>query len=285
MSQPLTVQPPWWTQTQSYTEESLLPGSDLDLFAGPLGPAYVQVYEDGSTAPGWGGKTFIDKYRKRGFHVRRAQAVYDRHQTPFALVMRSVSLICLDIDGKNGGIQSAAALNLPPTMAETSKSGNGFHLFYSVEDTWNPTFGFERLRDRIGWRTGIDIRAVGCVYHYPSQRWNTHFPMPLPEALLIDLEQARDDLAARAEQITTLRQSTDPDDQMEFLMLQTSIQSRLTAPIPAGKRNNTLFAIGTEMKLAQVTGWQEQVFNRATEVGLADEEAERLIRNIERYGA
>lgn len=244
----------------------------------------MQVFDDGSTAPGWGGKTFIDKYRKRGFHSRRAQAVYDRHDTPFALVMRSVSMICLDIDGKNGGIESATALNLPPTMAETSKSGNGYHLFYLVDDTWNPTFGFERLRDRIGWRTGIDIRSVGCVYHYPSQRWNTLRPAPLPESLLMDLEQARDDIEARAAQINTLRASTDPDDHMEFLMLQTTIQSKLTAPIPAGKRNNTLFAIGAEMKLAQITDWQTQVYDRAVEVGLADDEAEKLIKNIDRYG-
>lgn len=244
----------------------------------------MQCYDDGTTAPGWGGKTFIDKYRKRGFASRRAQAVFDKHKTPFALVMRSVSMICLDIDGKNGGVESATALNLPPTMAETSKSGNGYHLFYLVDDTWNPTFGFERLRDRIGWRTGIDIRSVGCVYHYPSQRWNMLRPAPIPEGILVDLEQSRDDTAARAEYITTLRTSTDPDDQMEFLMMQTSIQSKLTAPIPAGKRNNTLFAIGTEMKLAQIAGWQEQVYNRAVDLGLADDEAEKLIKNIDRYG-
>lgn len=244
----------------------------------------MQVYDDGSTAPGWGGKTFIDKYRKRGFHARRAVAIFDRHQTPFALIMRSLSMVCLDIDGKNGGVQSAAALNLPPTMAETSKSGNGYHLFYLVDDTWNATFGFDRLRDRIGWRTGIDVRATGCVYHYPSQRWNMRHPAPLPESLLIDLEQARDDLATRAEQITTLRASTDPDDQMEFLMLQSTIQSKLKAPIPAGRRNNTLFAIGAEMKIAGITGWSAQVYERATELGLDDLEAEKLVKNIERYG-
>lgn len=254
-------------------------------WSGPLGLAYVQVNHDGSTAPGWGGKTFIDKYKKRGFDVRRAVAMHERKGQPFALVMRSLSMVCIDIDGKNGGIESAAALNLPRTMAETSKSGNGYHLFYIVEDQWNPTFGFDRLRDRIGWRTGIDVRAVGCVYHYATQRWNTAKVEMLPESILIDFEQSRDDLVARAEYITTLSQSTDPDDVMEFMMMQTTIQSRLTAPIPAGKRNNTLFAIGTEMKLAGINGWAEQVFNRATDVGLSDEEAEKLVKNIERYGS
>jgi hypothetical protein len=278
------VAAPWWQTPEQYSVSSLLPDIGLSPWEGPLGPAYVQVYDDGSTAPGWGGKTFIDKYRKRGFHARRAQAVFDRHQTPFALVMRSLSMVCLDIDGKNGGIESAAALNLPRTMAETSKSGNGYHLFYLVDDTWNPTFGFDRLRDRIGWRTGIDVRATGCVYHYPSQRWNTSRPTPIPESLLVDLEQARDALADRAEYITTLRASSDPDDQMEFLMMQTSIQSKLTAPIPAGKRNNTLFAIGAEMKVAGITGWQEQVLDRSIQVGLDQDEAEKLVKNIERYG-
>ena len=98
------------------------------------------------------------------------------------------------------------------------------------------------------------------------------------------LKQARDDLAARAEHITTLCASTDPDDVMEFLMLQTTIQSRLDAPIPAGKRNNTLFAIGAEMKIAGITGWSEQVYNRAVQVGLADEEAAKLVANIDKYG-
>jgi hypothetical protein len=244
----------------------------------------VQVYPDGSTAPGWGGKTFISKYRKRGFHARRAVAMFDRNLTPFALVMRSVSMICLDIDGKNGGFDSAAALNLPFTLAETSKSGNGYHLFYLVEDTWNPTFGFDRLRDRIGWRTGIDIRTVGCVYHYSQQRWNMRSPVPLPKSLLVDLEQARDDQAVRAAFITTLRTSTDPDDILEFLMIQTSIQSKLTAPIAAGKRNNTLFAIGAEMKIAGIVNWSEQVFDRAVQLGLDTDEAEKLVKNIDRYG-
>ena len=262
----------------------LLPATDLKHYAGPLGPAYVQVFNDGTTAPGWGGVAFMDKYRQRGFDSRRAQAVFDKKGLPFALVMRSVSLVCLDIDGKNGGFESAAALNLPVTMAETSKSGNGYHLFFEVDDSWNQKFGFERLRDRIGWRTGIDVRAVGCVFHYPSQLWNMHTPVPLPEHILIDLETNKGDLEARTQHIVKLRASTDPDDQMEFLMLQTSIQSKLTAPIPPGRRNNTLFAIGAEMKVAGIIGWEKQVHDRAVQVGLDQDEADKLIRNIEKYG-
>lgn len=225
------------------------------------------------------------KYIKRGFSARRAHAIYERHQVPFALVMRSVAMVCLDIDGKNGGFESAAALNLPATLAETSKSGNGYHLLYQVVDTWNSTFGFDRLRDRIGWRTGIDVRATGCVYHYPSQRWNTRSPAMIPDPVLLDLEQARDFQTELIATITKLRASTDPDDVMEYLMLQTNIQSKLTGPIPAGRRNNTLFAIGAEMKVAGILGWSEQVYDRAVELGLAPDEAHKLVRNIEKYGA
>jgi hypothetical protein len=270
--------------TETYALSSLLPETEVKKLAGPLGPAFVQVFEDGSTAPGWGGTSFIRKYNRSAFSARRAHAIFDRHRTPFALVMRSVSMVCLDIDGKNGGFESAAALNLPLTMAETSKSGNGFHLLYQVDDHWSPTFGFDRLRDRIGWRTGIDVRATGCVYHYPSQRWNTRAPAQLPESILTDLEMVRDDMVARIATLAALRTSTDPDDKMEFLMLQTSIQSKLTAPIPAGRRNNTLFAIGAEMKVAGIVGWAEQVHDRAVELGLDADEADKLIKNIERYG-
>ena len=67
-------------------------------------------------------------------------------------------------------------------------------------------------------------------------------------------------------------------------MMQSTIQSRLTAPIAPGKRNNTLFAIGAEMKVAGILGWQEQVLDRAIQLGLDQDEAEKLVNNVERYG-
>ena len=51
-----------------------------------------------------------------------------------------------------------------------------------------------------------------------------------------------------------------------------------------GKRNNTLFAIGTKMKLAQVPNWGQLVHDRALEVGLDIEEADKLLNNIIKYG-
>lgn len=274
---------PWW-QTQIYSRSQLLPPINMNLVSGPLGPAYVQVYEDGATAPGWGAQQFMGKYRKRAFNDRRAKVIYERHNLPFALVMRSVSMIAIDIDGKNNGFSSAAGLVLPPTLAETSKSGNGYHLFYLVDDQWDAARGFARYGDRIGFRQGVDIRGTGCVFHWPTQLWNLTDPAPLPAHIAEELAKKSTNLEARVAEITALRESTDPDDQEEFLVMQTTIQSKLTAPIPEGKRNNTLFAIGAEMATAQIPGWEKQIYDRALALGLDDMEAEKLIKNIRRYG-
>jgi hypothetical protein len=270
---------PWWL-SELYSKSSLLPPVPIEALAGPHGPAYVQVYPNDSTAPGWGEELFMPKYIKRAFSSRRAEVVYTRNDTPFALVMRSMSMVCIDIDGKNDGFQSAAGLILPPTLAETSKSGNGFHLFYTVDDTWDPQLGFAKVRDKIGFMQGIDLRGTGCVFHYPQQQWNTRQPVPLP-AHMHDKLNERPSLEKSIQAIQVV---LDSDDPVEVAIMQDNVASRLTAPIPQGRRNNTLFAIGAEMNRAQIVGWEKQVYERALDVGLAQDEVEKLIRNIRNYG-
>lgn len=281
---PKTPKAPWWREKQGYSRSQLQPPIDMSRVSGPLGPAYVAVYEDGTTAPGWGERQFMKKYLDRGFHARRAEAIYQRHEAPFALVMRSVSMVCIDIDGKNGGYSSAAGLLLPHTLAETSRSGDGFHLFYLMGDTWDPVKGFAAQGDRIGFRPGIDIRGTGCVFHYPSQLWNGLDIARLPQHLEEELSRRTNDIEVRVAEITRLRDSSDPDDQEEFLIMQDTIQSKLTQPIPAGKRNNTLFAIGAEMATAGIQGWEKQIYDRAIQLGLPDAEATKLVGNIRKYG-
>ena len=58
---------------------------------------------------------------------------------------------------------------------------------------------------------------------------------------------------------------------------------RLKKPIPAGKRNNTLFAIGSEMKTAGVPDWDIRIGARAEELGLDADEVTKLVSNIETY--
>ena len=261
--------------------KTALPPGSLSDYAGPLGPALVQVFDQEKTQSGWGEAAFIGNYRSRQFDYRRAAARFERTDVPFAIVMRSLRMVVIDIDGKNGGFDSAAGLMLPPTLAETSKSGNGYHLFYTVADTWDVQHGFKAVPDRIGFVTGVDIRGTGCVYHYPTQRWNDRRPVDLPQHLLDRIFQRKAMVEKSLNEIKTALASNDDE---EILMIQEHVKSRLTAPIPAGRRNNTLFAIGAEMAMAQVPGWEQQVYDRGIEVGLSDEEMTKLIENVRRYG-
>lgn len=257
---------------------------DLTELSGPNGPAYVQVYPDGATAPGWGEDKFMAKYNAKQFSVRRAELLQQRHQTPFALVMRSVRMICIDIDGKNGGFEAATELILPPTLAETSKSGDGFHLFYLVEDTWDEETGFGAYRDRISFVQGVDIRSIGCVFHHPHQQWNRRKPVRLTPRLHKLLEQRTESLLDRIEHIKHITTSTSEEDKDELVMIQHSIESKLAADIPAGRRNTTLFGLGAEMAQAQILDWEEQLYKKGIEVGLNDEEMMKIIANVRKYG-
>jgi hypothetical protein len=195
--------------------------------------------------------------------------------------MRSVQLICVDIDGKNGGLSHAKKLGaLPPTLAETSKSGDGYHLFYSLEGEWDDDHGFGEIRDRIGIEQGVDIRNTGCVYHHDTQRWNDRAPAPLPAYLKKLLLAKQQERANRASAIAAV---LDSEDEMEILMMHDQLLADLAKPIPAGKRNNTLFAIGQQLKTAAVPDWEDKVADRAIQVGLSQDEAEKLVANIERY--
>lgn len=280
---------PWW-RTDSYDVAEAFPPQFDHHWAGPKGVALVRCWPDGRTDGGWGlvpgtGKssndTFMPKYLRGEFNPRRTLFGYEKGHWSFAFVMRSLRLVAIDIDGKNGGLEHAKRLGmLPPTMAETSKSGNGFHLFYLVEEEWDDQKGYASLGDRIGIEQGVDIRATGCVYHHPQQRWNHRDVVPLPDHLYQLMKNREQKLAATTARITKVL--ADKDD-TEVLMLHDEILTRLRKPIPEGKRNNTLFAIGSEMKQAQVPDWENLLVERALAVGLEGDEAEKIVANIERY--
>ena len=277
---------PWW-QSDSYDLDYDMPGPFRDL-AGPKGVALVKAWPSGVTDKGWGltGKDgedgFMPRYLRGEFNERRVLFGYNKGRWAFAFVMRSVRLVCIDIDGKNGGLEHAKRLGmLPPTMAETSKSGDGYHLFYTVDEDWSDEKGFGQLNDRIGIEQGVDVRATGCVYHYPQQRWNDRAPAPLPKHLKELLLHREQKITAETERITKVLETA---DEMEVLMMQDDLVSELAKPIPTGKRNVTLFAIGNKMKQAQVPDWETKVEDRATQVGLGADETDKLVRNIKQYG-
>jgi hypothetical protein len=229
-----------------------------------------------------GGDGFMPRYQRGEFNARRVLYGYEQDRWTFAIVMRSVRLVCIDIDGKNGGLEHAKRLGmLPPTLAETSKSGDGYHLFYRVDEEWDDVKGYGLLADRIGIEQGVDIRATGCVYHHKQQRWNGRNLASLPDHLLELLLHREQKVAAVTKRIETVLAN---HDDMEILMLHDEIVSDLAKPIPTGKRNVTLFALGNQMKQAQIPDWELKLGDRAGDVGLDQAETEKLIENISKYG-
>jgi hypothetical protein len=278
--------PPWW-RTDTYEVDEMIPDA-FGEHAGPHGVAVVRAWEDGRTDPGWGlpkpGKPdgFMQNYEAGKFNTRRARLAYEKAGNPFAFVMRGSRMVCLDIDGKNGGLSHAKQLDpLPRTLAETSKSGDGYHLFYLVPDeVWDAEFGFAKYADRIALVQGVDFRATGCVYHHRTQRWNGRPVADLPAHIAKRLTLHAERISAQESRII---KTLDTQEGHEILMLQDDLITQLAGKIPAGRRNNTLFAIGSQLKLAQVEGWEDKVHGRAIEVGLSAQEADKLVANIRTY--
>ena len=273
---------PWW-MSETYDNDWAVP-SELVKYSGPKGVAIVRAWQDGKTSKGWGETTFMDLYVKGRFSSRPVIPGYEQGRWALAYVMRSMRLVCIDIDGKNGGFDGVKQLGmLPYTLAETSKSGNGYHLFYSIpDDVWNLDSGYAQLPDRIALQQGVDLRAVGCVYHYPQQRWNSREIVPLPTYMHQQLQARKSSSQAQVDEIIKLLDAGDP---LEVAIMQDQLITDLNKPIPAGRRNTSLFAIGSQMYLAQVPGWRQLVHDRALALGLDLDEADKLISNIEKYAA
>ena len=272
----------WW-MNDTYDNAWAVP-SELVAYSGPKGVAVVRAWQDGRTSKGWGETSFMNLYMKGRFNGRPLLPGYEQGRWALAYVMRSMRLVCIDIDGKNGGFDGVKKLGMMPyTLAETSKSGNGYHLFYSIPDEiWNMDSGYAQLPDRIGLEQGVDLRAVGCVYHYPQQRWNDRSILPLPSYLHQQLLARKASSTAVVDEIIKLLDSGDP---MEVAVMQDNLVTDLNKPIPSGRRNTTLFAIGSQMFLGQVPGWKSLVHDRAIALGLDIDEADKLISNIERYAS
>ena len=281
---------PWWRSDQYEGDVAVPPV--MENFAGPQGIALVRAYKDGKTDPGWGlwrpgqgseTQGFMWKYEHQVFRSAPIAHGFASGRWNFAFIMRSMRLVCIDIDGKNGGLVHAGKLGrLPYTLSETSKSGDGYHLFYATsEDVWDPVTGYAQFADRISLEQGVDLRATGCVYHHPSQRWNGRAIAELPDHLKTRLAAHSQAAAARASSITKTIINQDPE---EVLLMHDALLDDLKKPIPPGRRNNTLFAIGVQLRLAIVPDWDQLLEARAIEVGLATEEARKLVKNVERYG-
>ncbi|QNL30304.1 DNA primase/polymerase [Microbacterium phage Mazun] len=241
----------------------------------------IRVYPtSGKTQPGWGATDFMDNYLQNAFNPERAIRFFEKYSAPFGIVMRSVPYIVVDIDGKNGGIPTSRVLNLPETLAETSKSGNGYHLFYRVPDAvWHELRGYDEFPDLIGLIKGVDIKGTGVVYHYPKQRWNGKPIADLPDRLLELLGRARD--IKRASRLT--REGVNGLDEDEKMLLWDELKESLGKSIPAGGRNQRLYKIGARMFAADYPHWDAALIERGTALGLESSEIDELIHNITEY--
>jgi len=282
----------WYEDQRLYNHGRWIgPGAPSDReLGGPKGLALVDVFSEGATTPGWGLSPtekhdgFIREYERGRFVARPRVKRFTEKDAPFAFVMRSMNAIAIDIDrhldggGADGfrGIRQLG-IELPETMAETSKSGAGRHLFYRTDETWQPDTGFGGHGDVIGFAPGVDVRSVGCVYHYPSQRWNDLPMAPAPQELLELLELHTARKLARSNALTAAAVG-DLDD-TETLIMHDQLITQLAQPIKAGKRNVTLYAIGRDMHLAAVPDWQDKIRARGDEIGLDAAEVEKIIAN------
>lgn len=275
----------WFENDTSFTDTTPLPPAVYEA-SGPKGPALVSVFKEGKTTTGWGPATFMECYDSGKFRPDSRVLAAQQKQRPFALVMRSVSLIAVDIDrhledGGADGFVAARKLGLPATLAQTSRSGKGRHLLYAVDDSWDSQLGFARFDDAIAIAPGVDVRAVGCIYRHATQRWNSEEIAPAPESIL-ELLQARKEKREVAAALLSYAASVPPDS-VEALIIHDSLLSELAKPIPVGKRNSTLFAIGAKMYAAGVPGWEQALMDRAHEIGIDQNEAAQIVRNVTKY--
>lgn len=284
----------WYEDDRQYVHDDWIgPGHGPEReLAGPKGFALVDVFADGRTTPGWGPSAtdrhdgFMKEYERGRFVARPRVKRFRESRKPFAFVMRGVRMLVVDVDrhlndkGPDGfaGMQQTG-FEFPVTMAETSKSGAGRHLFYQVHDSWHPAHGYGIYEDAIGLFPGVDIRAVGCVYHYETQRWNGEALALAPQELLDALELHTLRKTARAAQIAA---AADDLDDTEILIMHDQLRTQLAADIPSGKRNVTLYAIAKDMAATQYPNWEEAIEKRGDEIGLDDREVQRIITNAAR---
>lgn len=266
-----------WFERESYWDPAGIPphidfGNRLDL---------VRVYPEGRTQPGWGIKEFMNNHNRGAFIPGRAMHFYKKYNQPFAIVMRSVPVICVDIDGKNGGIEMSEVLALPETLAERSKSGNGFHLFYEVpESVWHPVRGYDEFPDLIGLIPGVDIKATGVVYHYPHQRWNSWGLSRIPVSLSALITRAS---SVRYESRLTRTGVTGLNEEETVILWDQLRQDLEDTRFVEGGRNQRLYAIGAKMFSAGYPGWDNALYDRGLQIGLEIEELSTIIKNIEKY--
>lgn len=257
---------PWWRDDRQYVDSSPLAG--LLAFRPDVVRAYVHRRQ---TQRGWGASDYLEN--------RHSFALDSQDLTvPFGIVMRSIPVLGVDVDAKNGGTSTGteralAALGLAsvPTLAELSRSGSGYHLYYSLADVWSDDPqrpGYVRVADRIGFLGGVDIKAETLMYHYPHQRWNERGVAAAPPLLL------------RALSARSRRASAPPSpSSVEARVAALRGLARLSLPIEVGRRNTTLWGIAKDLYRGGFPEWETVIESAADGCGLSDSETSVLLHS------
>jgi len=264
----------WYENMEQYTNPAGLPPAWG--YRGNL--ALVHVQSSGATTSGWGRQDFVLNHGQGKFQPEKYLKRFG-HGRAFGIVMRSVPLLCIDIDGKNGGFQAARVLELPPTLAETSKSGNGLHLFYRVAGAdWDPNYAYDEIPDVIGLLPGVDVKATGIVYHFPQQRWNGATIAYVPKGVMNLLSARKRTIEISKERVQASK-LLDPE---ERAILADELMDELQRPLPDGRRNTTLFAWGCKAD-GVVKDWPLHLHLRGEQAGLSSSELVQIIKSVQSY--
>lgn len=90
----------------------------------------------------------------------------------------------------------------------------------------------------------------------------------------------RESIGLNPQALMELAEGKDP---VEAKRLVDDALESLSKPIPHGRRNQTLFAIGSRLFLLGHEDWDELIESKAAETGLDYQEVRKLINNIQAY--
>ena len=83
--------------------------------------------------------------------------------------------------------------------------------------------------------------------------------------------------------LAQIKELHDKGDEVEIKRLISEAQESLKRQIPLGRRNQTLFAIGSQLYLLGFEYWQDKIEEKAEECGLDPAETAKIVHNIPNY--
>jgi hypothetical protein len=232
----------------------------------------------------------VNDWKPGKFKATKEKVVGKDH----ALLMKSINVLCVDIDGKNGGMDNLHKLGyLPPTLAEISRSGTGYHLYYSLTDAQNSTFSMD-FAGKSALATGVDIKTQGLVFQAVAtskhQMYNARQLSLIPDSLanLVELNTIKKQKARvffkspqGLKELEKKRQAQ-PKDEWDWSSLGTPCSGYCLSPIPQGMRNDSLYTFGLAKMANGETDWEKHMGHAARKSNIPNDELGVLVGQVKR---